>query len=128
MAKRVLSIFVAIAAVAIYRLTLSYAVGYAVAMPFPSWWLYLVPRSAHGILLWSLLCHTVAVILVGLPFAWLFARLYGRLGVYLGAVATLIVVVPDGLSLAQRFGSMSAFLQAIVVTDMIKLLVVLPIL
>jgi hypothetical protein len=110
----------------VYRTAFLYSIGYATAIHFPAWWFRLVPQNVHGVFAWSFLCHTVAVILVTLPIAWILARVYGRLGVYLGAAGALALVVPDILSTARYSHLISAFGMTVVVVDLIKIAVGLP--
>jgi hypothetical protein len=128
MIKRLTLTGAAIAAFWLYRWSLFWALGHATAMPFPSWWLHVVPRGVHGIFLWALLWHTLAVVVVAIPFAWLLARYYGRYGVYLACAATLLIVGPDLPSTAGYFGQMSGFQRGVTLFDITKMLVALPLL
>jgi hypothetical protein len=110
----------------VYRIAFLYSIGYATAIHFPAWWLRLIPRNVHGIFAWSFLCHSVAVLLVTLPVAWILARFYGRLGVYLGAAAALALVIPDILSTVRYSHLMSAFGLTVATADLIKVAVALP--
>jgi hypothetical protein len=110
----------------IYRTAFIYVVGYATAIHFPAWWLRLMPRNIHGIFAWSFVCHTVAVLLVTLPIAWVLARLYGRLGVYLGAAGALALIAPDILFMARLATPLTQFQWAFYAVDFIKIAVALP--
>jgi hypothetical protein len=110
----------------IYRTAFIYVVGYATAIHFPAWWLRLMPRNIHGIFAWSFVCHTVAVLLVILPIAWVLARLYGRLGVYLGVAGALALIAPDILFLAQVATPMTPFQWTFYAVDFVKIAVALP--
>jgi hypothetical protein len=128
MATRITLIGAAIAALWLYHWLLELVLGLATAIPFPAWWLHVVPRQAHGIFLWTLLWHTIACIAVAAPFAWLLARYYGRFGVYIACAATLIIVGVDFVTPAHYFGRMSNFGRGVTLFDAAKVLLILPLL
>ena len=127
MAKRIALIGAAIAGFWLYRWCLMWALGHATAMPFPAWWLHVVPRP-YGIMVWALMWHTLACVLAGAPYAWLLARYYGRAGLYLACIATLLIAAPDFSPTVRYFGHMSTFARTVTVFDTLKLLLVLPLL
>ena len=127
MPRRIVLVGAAIAGFWLYRWCLKWALGHATAMPFPSWWLYVVTRP-YGIMVWAVVWHTLACALVATPFAWLLARYCGRAGLYLAGVATLMIVGPDLPATIRYFGQMSNFGRVVTVLDTVKLLLILPLL
>jgi len=126
MMKRLTLTLLAVTLFWVYRTAFLYAVGHATAIHWPAWWLRLVPRDAHGVFLWTFLCHTVAVVLVTLPIAWVLARVYGRLSVYLGAAGALVLLIPDVISTMKGSQLMSTFAVTVTTVDFIKIAVALP--
>jgi hypothetical protein len=124
--KRLALTLLAAALFWIYRTAFIYVVGSATAIHFPAWWLLLMPRNIHGIFAWGFVCHTVAVLLVTLPMAWVLARLYGRLGIYLGAAGALALIAPDILFLAQIATPMTPFQRTFYAVDFVKIALALP--
>jgi len=123
-ARRIALICAAVVGFWVYRWCLGWA-AIATAMPFPSWWLHVVPRP-YGIMVWAVLWHTFANVLVATPFAWLLARYYGRVGLYLACITTLIIVVPDLSPMIRYFGQLSSFGRTVTIFDTVKLLLILP--
>ena len=55
------------------------------------------PTHLSSVILWMALCHTVAIHLVALPFAYVIARLYGRVAVVLALAITFALYTIDPL-------------------------------
>lgn len=128
MAARLGSIGLAIIAIGLYGWCLVQVVGIAVALPFPSWWLQLVPRASHGILARTVLCHTIAIVMVALPFAWLFCTRYGPYAVYLACVAAGIITVPEAVLMLRQHSQTPFLLQSVRISDIVILAGTLPLL
>ena len=78
MRRPVVLVAIAFATVPLYLFTLTYLIAYAAILPAPRRWIAVFPNMRSGYLSWLFCAHLVAVTLASLPFAWSFARLYGR--------------------------------------------------
>ncbi len=110
----------------LYRGCLISAVGYAAAIPFPSWWLHVVSRHSHGIMFWADWWQTVAIVVVALPFAWVIARYAGRHAIYFACVVTVATLAGEVASIAQYISAMSSTMRVITIFDFAKILLALP--
>ncbi len=126
MGKRLMWVAAAIAVWWLYRWCLISAAGYVAAIPFPSSWLHFVPRHTHGIMLWADWWHTVAVVVVSLPFAWVIAQYAGRYAIYIACGVTVVTLAGEVASIAQYVSTMSSGILAVTILDFVKILLVLP--
>jgi hypothetical protein len=112
-----------------YNHILLWSVGYAVALPQPSQWGGFFPTHLSAVLTWMQVIHTVAILAVSIPFAFLISYSYGRRGVWvaLGITAALFALftLPG---LVRFFAIMSPHVRIIMVVDNLKLLLILPML
>jgi len=93
----------------LYAEALALTIGVAVSLSQPSWWASLFPTHTAGIAAWMVLCHTIAILVVALPFAYAIARIYGRLGIVLALGLTLVLYGFDPLpAVVSTFQSSSA--------------------
>jgi len=128
MTERFARIGLAVTAIWLYNWCLVRVIGVAVALPFPSWWFQVVPRSDHGILAWVILCHTTAVVVVALPFAWLFSTHYRRYAMPLACVAAWIIAIPVMAQTLRYLPHMSGLMRGVNILDTVKVVAALPLL
>ncbi len=94
MRRNILLGVIALALTYLYVLALVYAIGLVAALPVPATWAGLFPTRHAGAASWILVSHFVVVVLVSVPFAWMFARVFGRASVALSiSVAVLILAL-----------------------------------
>jgi hypothetical protein len=89
--QRVILAVAAVPIAYVYLLALTYATGFAISVFPPRWWLAAFPSSGTAVLSWVSFAHTLAVVVVSVPFAWVIGRLYGRLSLYV-AIAVGVVI------------------------------------
>jgi hypothetical protein len=85
MRRGIILIVAALLITYVYAGALTYAVGFVAAWAFPRWWASVFGSSGTSVLAWSSFSHTVTIVLVSLPFAWLVRRIDGRLSVQVAA-------------------------------------------
>ena len=114
MRHRLLLVLAALALGFAYLIASTYFAGVAAALAFPTWRLLPFSKPAASILIWMAFLDVVAVVLISLPFAWIFGRLYGRLGVLLAFVTTTVfcalITIPSAF---EHFAAERPRLQAI---------------
>jgi hypothetical protein len=111
----------------LYLRVLVLTIGVAVALAPPTWWSPLFTSHQSAVITWVVVCHTSAVIIVALPFSYVIARLYGRVGILLALALTIALYAFDPLpSVIAYFHTYSARLMIITAFDALKLLGVLP--
>ena len=131
--KRVALVSLALVILYLYSFFLIAGIGYALAHPIPAWWGSIFFARGPAALTWMALCHTVAVLLVSLPFAFVIQRLYGRYGLVVGLSMTVSLFLYFSLpvfldpTLSVFVNSPTGF-KVVAVFDQIKLIGVLPIL
>jgi hypothetical protein len=118
----------------LYMFALAFMVGFLVNRPAtPVWW-----RNAFGTrlgeLAWLSSFHAAGVLLVSLPFAFVIARVYRRLGVALACVITLVTwgttaasFIADALK-SDTLRSATFGARGILIANSIEILVSLPVL
>ena len=127
MRQRIVLGVLAIGIAGLYVELLVLTIGVAASLPPPSWWSHVFPTHVSSAILWMVLCHTTAILVVALPFAYLIARLYGRVAVLLALAITFALYAVDPLpTLISHFGGFSARMKVITLVDALKLLGVLP--
>ena len=89
------NIFLGVVAVALtylYVLALVYGIGLVAALPVPATWARVFPTRHSGAASWILTSHFVVVVLVSVPFAWMFIRAFGRASVALSIGVALLIL------------------------------------
>jgi hypothetical protein len=105
-----------------YLDALVFVIGYAMAPSVPAAWGSAFASHLSAVRAWAILCHTAAVLLVALPFAFLINRLYGRYGVLMAFTLTIVgYVMTDLPVLFTYFDILSPYMKAIAITDAVKL-------
>jgi hypothetical protein len=111
----------------LYVETLVLAIGVATADAPPLWWIQLFTTHVSAVVAWIVMCHTTAILVVALPFAYVIARLYGRIGVLLAFGITIGLYVFDPLpAVIENFVNSSTHSKFIALFDAAKLLGILP--
>jgi hypothetical protein len=111
----------------LYVKVLVVTIGVAAAQEPPLWWSPLFTTHMSAVLTWMVLCHTTAVLIVALPFAYTIARLYGRVGVLLALAITIALYAIDPLPAALAFfQTSSTHTKIITLFDAVKLVGILP--
>jgi hypothetical protein len=125
--RRLLLVLAALVLGFAYLIASTYFAGVAAALAFPTWRLLPFSKPAASMLIWMAFLDVVAVVLISLPFAWVFGRLYGRLGVLLAFATTAavcaLITIPSGL---HDFAAARPRLQAIWLFETAVRLVALP--
>jgi hypothetical protein len=75
---------------------------------------------------WMVLCHSAAVLIVSVPFAYLIHRTYGRHGPLVALAMTLTLFVIFALPAWRYLGDASTRQRVVTLLDQIKLIGVLP--
>jgi hypothetical protein len=118
---------VALALALLYTEALVLTVGVTAALaPLPSWY-HLFSTRAGAVMSWTAVWHTMAVLVVALPFAYVIARIYGRVGVLLALTLTGVIYAIDSpaFTIAQ-FNTFSTHMKFVTLLDAVKLLGFLP--
>jgi hypothetical protein len=111
----------------LYVKVLIVAIGVATALASPPWWNQLFTSRLSAITTWIMLCHTAAVLLVALPFAYAIARLYRRIGILLALGLTIALYAIDPLpAVLAYFQASNIHTKLITLFDAVKLLGILP--
>jgi len=127
--KRIVLLIACVGLLYAYQYALVWGVGHALALPPPSGWRASFPTRLSGSLTWLIVVHTLAVLIVSVPFALLIARFGGPQApvIALGITGALFAVfsLPP---LIEFFGILSSRVRVVSVFDQIKLILVLPLL
>lgn len=111
----------------LYAKALIITIGVALARATPLWWSSVFKSHITSVILWIVTCHTMAVLIVALPFSYLIARLYGRAGVLLALTLTVALYSFDPLpSVLAYFQTFSTRMKVVTIFDAVKLLGILP--
>lgn len=116
---------------ALYTVLLPQAIGLSAALNEPGFLVSLVGDRHARFWVWYQLLHTLVVVLVSLPFAWVLSRLYSRrlLPAALLVVApTVIWMVLDYLSLREQLPDAPAVLNTFYAIDTAKVVLAVPLL
>ena len=125
--RRALLVAIFLVALYLYAFFLIAAIGYALAQPHPAWWDSMFSTRARAAVSWMVLCHSVAVLVVSGPFAYLIQRVYGRYGPAVALAMTLTLFVAFALpALMGHFGDSPTRFKVVRIFDQIKLVGVLP--
>jgi hypothetical protein len=127
--RRALLVVTALVVLYLYSYCLIFCIGYALAQPHPTWWESMFSTRGHAALAWMVLCHSLAVLIVSLPFAYLLQRIYGRYGPLVALGMTITLFVAFALpALIGSFSGSSTQIKVVTIFDQIKLLGLLPVL
>lgn len=111
-----------------YLFALTPAIGLALALPSPRWW----PLEGHALwrfISWSQFVHTIAIVIVSIPFACALRVLAPRKGVRIALVITLLPMLWLALPVYVMYGGHAALrMQLIQAFDQLKLVAILPLL
>jgi hypothetical protein len=124
--RRALLTVIALVALYLYSFFLGAGIGYALAQPHPGWWESMFSTRGYATLTWMVLCHSVAVLVVSVPFAYLIQRLYGRYGPAVALAMTLTLFVVFALPALRYLSDSPTRLKVVTIFDQIKLVGVLP--
>ena len=112
-----------------YQYALVLGVGHALALSIPAAWSASFPSRVSGTLTWIILVHTLAVLVVSVPFAVLIARFGGTHAPAIALAITAGLFAIFSLPpLIEFFGIMSPRTRVVTAFDQIKLILVLPLL
>jgi hypothetical protein len=109
-----------------YGYLLVAAVGYAASLAAPSHWLILFPARHSGVLTWMVIWHTLAVLIISVPFGLLIQQIYGRRGLALALFTSLAMFALEMPYLGHLFQGQPLRLQMVAAFDQLKLIAVLP--
>lgn len=126
MARRIALIGLAIGIAWVYLYVFIVAVGYAATLLIPKYWLAHFPTHRAAVLTWLIMWHTLAALLVSVPFGLLIQRVYGRRGVIVALAVTLTLFGLEVSYLRELFIGRPLSLQLVAAFDQVKLIVVLP--
>jgi hypothetical protein len=127
--RRALLVVIALVVLYGYSFVLVAGIGYALAQPHPAWWDSMFSARGNAALTWMVLCHSLAVLIVSVPFAYLIQRLYGRYGPAVALAMTLALFAAFALpALIGYFGDSPPRFKVVTIFDQIKLVGVLPVL
>ena len=111
----------------LYVKVLIITIGVAIALAPPPGWGSLFTTHVSSVIAWLVICHTVAILIVALPFSYVIARLYGRVGILLALTLTVALYAVDPLpGVLEYFHTFSARTKIITLFDAVKLLGILP--
>lgn len=111
-----------------YQLALAPAIGLALALPIPAWW-PVGEGSAWRAIIWSQYVHTLALVIVSIPFACAIRICAPRHAIAIALGITALPFVLISVPTLFAYGGQSALrLQVIGGLDALKLLAVLPLL
>lgn len=124
--RRALLVIVALVALYLYSYFLVFVIGHFLAQPQPAWWGSMFSTRLHATLTWMVACHSAAVLLVSIPFAYLIHRTYGRYGPLVALGMTLTLFVLFALPAWHYLGDAPTRQKVVTLFDQIKLIGVLP--
>jgi hypothetical protein len=102
------------------------AIGFAAALPVSGLWLSLFPTRQAALLTWMVTVHTLAILLVSIPFGFLIQWMWGRRGVVVALAITLAVFSLQLPYIGELFRGQPLRFQIVAAFDQLKLLGVLP--
>ena len=113
----------------LYIPALAVVLGYEAGVVIPVWWLSLFPGRLSGTLTWMILWHTIVVLVVSVPFAWLIARFYKSRAVHVAFALTLFsVILMDVPIFPKLVDATPVRMKLTIAFDLIKLIGTLPLL
>ena len=127
MRHRIVLGVVALSLAWLYFKILVVTIGVASAQAPPLWWIHLFTSHMSAMITWIVVCHTTAVLIVALPFAYTIARLFRRVGVLLALGITIALYAIDPLPAVLAYFQMySTHTRIIMLFDAVKLVGILP--
>ena len=127
MRHRIVLDVVALSLAWLYFKILVVTIGVASAQALPPWWNQLFTTHMSAVITWIVVCHTTAVLIVALPFAYIIARLFRRVGVLLALGITIALYAIDPLpAVLAYFQTYSTHTRIITLFDAVKLVGILP--
>jgi hypothetical protein len=112
-----------------YGITEAYLTARAVAFPEPRWWTPLFPSRIGAVVTWLAAIHTIAIVLLSLPFAYLIRRFYRAYATPVALVISLTVLVWTELpALRSTWSGLPYHARLLSSFDAVKVLGVLPLL
>jgi hypothetical protein len=125
----VILVIVAIGLAYLYVMALAYGIGVNAAQGVPTWWSEFFSSRHSSVRSWVLISHAIAVLLITLPFAWVIARAYGRISVWVSlAIAIAIWGLFEAPLMLDAFRSDGVFPRALWFSDTIQFVGSLPVL
>jgi hypothetical protein len=111
----------------LYVKVLIITIGVAVTLAVPPGWGSLFTTHVSSVITWLVICHTAAILIVALPFSYVIARMYGRVGILLALTLTVALYAVDPLpGVLAYFQTFSTRTKIITLFDAAKLLGILP--
>jgi hypothetical protein len=127
--KRIILFIACAGLLCAYQYALVWGIAHALALPPPSGWRALFPTHLSGSLTWLIVVHTLAVLIVSVPFALLITRFGGpHAPVIALAITGALFAVFSLPPLIEFFGIMSPRVRVVSAFDQIKLILMLPLL
>jgi hypothetical protein len=127
--KRIVLLIACIGLLYAYHYALVWGTGHALTLPIPSAWRASFPTRLSGTLTWMILVHTLAVLIVSIPFALFIARFGGRPAPAIALAFTVVFFAIFSLpALIEFFGTLPIRQRIVTGLDQIKLILVLPLL
>ena len=125
--KRILFLIACAGLLYAYQYALVWTTGHALALTIPPVWSASFESRLSGTLSWMIVVHTLAVLVVSMPFALLIARFGGPHAPAIALAFTVGLFAVFSLpGLIEYFGTMSARARVVTVFDQIKLILILP--
>ena len=124
--RRTLLVVIALVALYLYSYFLVFVIGHFLAQPQPAWWDLMFSTRVNAATAWMVLCHSAAVLIVSVPFAYLIHRTYGRHGPLVALAMTLTLFVIFALPAWRYLGDASTRQRVVTLFDQVKLIGVLP--
>lgn len=120
---------VAAGLVVLYLMVFAYVVAFVAIQPTPSWLRETFTTRQTEDLTWLFTSRMVAFVLASVPFAFVIARVYRRVGVPVAiAVAAIVWATVEASSLIQSLGDTENYVRSFIIADSVELLATLPLL
>ncbi len=127
--KRIVLLLALIGLAYVYEYALVWAIGHAQALPIPSGWRGFFPTRLSGTLTWIIVIHTLAVVIISIPFALILARFGGpRAPLVALAMTVALFSLFSLLPAIVFFGTLPTRTKLVTAFDYTKLVLVLPLL
>jgi hypothetical protein len=112
----------------LYGISLVMGIGFPMGSIDPPWWERMFASRGDAALVWLSLHHTVAVVLVSLPFSCVLRLIYGRRGVAVAFAITCAVVLMNVPGILETFAHGPMRYKVVSILDQLKLIGALPLL
>jgi hypothetical protein len=126
LARRIALVLLTIAVGWLFWYLLVAAIGLAAALPVWKPWFAVFPTRRSAVLTWMVTWHTLAIVLVSLPFGFLIHRMWGRWAPLIALAITLAMFALELPDMGQLFRGQPLRFQLVAVFDQLKLIGVLP--